>query len=295
MKHIYSILVVTFFIGCGNDSYYENKEKVRLLNAKESNQTVEVKAEKNTTSTPIVVKKPIKTTVAIDEKETKSPQIENEDNETHLKSIDTKMINLAEISKFDKEMAWKGFELESELKKLEIEQKSVIIANEKEIALAKIEQEKLLAQKRAVSDQKKAELEAQNLKEIELAKLESQKAIALNEKEVALAELEVNREQKDKELELYKLIAAVVAGLVILILLIIYMIHRRNKKIQLQLHEDELMHQKYMEASKQHNENLKKMLDIVTDEKIDKGIKKDIVRLLKDQGKQSDLIEHKKR
>ena len=58
MKYIYSVLVFTFFIGCGNDSYYENKEKVRLLNVKESNQTVEVKTEKNTTSTPIVVKKP---------------------------------------------------------------------------------------------------------------------------------------------------------------------------------------------------------------------------------------------
>ncbi len=212
-----------------------------------------------------------------------------------------------------------------------VKEKSI---HDKEIALAKIENEKIMAKEKALSQEKIAQVESQSQKEIELAKVESQKAIslnekelakeksihdkeialakletqelisenekkltetkALNEKEVALAKLASESQQNDKDLEFYKLIAMIVAGVLILILLVIYFIHRRNKAIELKLHEEELMHQKYLEASKQHNEHVKKMLDIVTDEKTDKGIKKEIVRLLKEQGKQGNLIEHKK-
>jgi hypothetical protein len=49
-----------------------------------------------------------------------------------------------------------------------------------------------------------------------------------------------------------------------------------------------------MEATKQHNENMRKMLDIIIDEQIDKDLKKDMIKLLKEEGKKGRMIEHKK-
>lgn len=373
MKYLsINLLLLSLFIGgCGNENYYERKEKARLLQQQELNGTskmsavqdvhfaekttaLEMDAEENkipeintsveslpersepVTSSP-TMRVPNSTEIAevADVSDPVSviavapvePEVKQEMNQTEE-------INVTVSPSFDQVMKEKSFTLESDLKRLEMEQKRALIDNEKAIALATLEKEKTIAQEQASLEEKKVELEALNQKEIELAKLASQKALSLhekemakekslydkevalakletqktiseneqklseskvvNDKEIALAKLEIEKEQKEKDLELYKIITAVVAGLVILILLIIYMMHRRNKKIELQLHEEELMQQKYMEASKQHNENLRKMLEIVTDEKTDKGIKKEIVRLLKDQGKQSDLIEHKK-
>lgn len=367
-----NLLLLSLFIGgCGNENYYERKEKARLLQQQELNGTSEMSAVQNEAlAEKTTVRKPEAEENNIPEINT---SVENLPTRSELVSSSPTMnvvgmTEIAEVSSisdpvsvtavtpveldmkqetnrteernvtvspsFDQVMKEKSFTLESDLKRLEMEQKKALMDNEQAIALATLEKEKAIAQEQVNLEQKKVELEALNQKEIELAKLASQKELSLHEKEmakekslyekevalakletqktiseneqklseskvvndqeIALAKLEIEKEQKEKDLELYKIITAVVAGLVILILLIIYMMHRRNKKIELQLHEEELMQQKYMEASKQHNENLRKMLEIVTDEKTDKGIKKEIVRLLKDQGKQSDLIEHKK-
>jgi hypothetical protein len=76
--------------------------------------------------------------------------------------------------------------------------------------------------------------------------------------------------------------------------LILYFINSRKRKNELKIHEDELRHKEYMEASRQHNEHIGKMLDVITDANADKGVKKEIVRLLKEQGKKGNLIEHKR-
>jgi type III secretory pathway component EscU len=92
----------------------------------------------------------------------------------------------------------------------------------------------------------------------------------------------------------YKMIAIAITSILVLGLLIVYFINRRKRNNELKMHQDELRHKEYMEASKQHNEHVKRMLDIITDESADKVVKKEVVRLLKEQGKKGNLIEHKR-
>jgi type III secretory pathway component EscU len=108
-----------------------------------------------------------------------------------------------------------------------------------------------------------------------------------SDKEIALAKLNSQKELADKNLIFYKMIAIAITALLVLGLLIIYFISRKKRINELKMHQDELRHKEYMEASKQHNEHVRKMLDIIIDESADKTVKKEVVRLLKEQGKKS--------
>jgi hypothetical protein len=82
--------------------------------------------------------------------------------------------------------------------------------------------------------------------------------------------------------------------LLLLVLLLLLWIHRKNKAQEAKMHEDTLRHEEFMQASQQHHEKITKMLDIVVDEKTDKNVKKELVKLLKDQGDGPALLEEKK-
>jgi len=192
------------------------------------------------------------------------------------------------------------------------ESQIAISKHKKELELAKLETQKILSQNNKEVAKDKTTID----KEIALAKIQSAKSLAedknrlskdeaLNDKEVALAKLKMEREialikeksqieGQDKKIKFYIMIALMVVGVILFIILIIYLIHRRNKKTELKLQEDGFRHEEYIEASKQHNEHVKKMLDIITDENADKAVKKEIVRLLKEQGKQGNLVEYKR-
>lgn len=70
------------------------------------------------------------------------------------------------------------------------------------------------------------------------------------------------------------------------ILLLVFLIHRRNQTLKTKMHEDELRHEAHMQESQQYHERINKTLEILVDESTDKGLKKELVRLLKDQGGQ---------
>lgn len=169
----------------------------------------------------------------------------------------------------------------------------------------------LLAELSAQSKWELMKLKSQHEKELTLARLNNQKEMEdsklAHEKEIQLATLEQNKEMvvaedamrvktQDKDNALYQMITLTTAAVVTLFIFILFLMHRRSKNIQIKLHQDELRHTEMIEANRQHNENVRKMLEIVADEHVDNGIKEELVRLLKDQEvyKQENLLlEHK--
>ena len=188
-----------------------------------------------------------------------------EENRTNNKSEN---ILLAELSAQSK---W-------ELMKLEAQHEKELKELEKEVALAKLHHQKEMESSKLA-----------NQKEMTLATLE-------NNKEMVLAQDEMRVKTQDKDHALYEMIALITAGVLILFLFVFFLMHRRTKNIEIQLHHDELRHKEMMEAKRQHHENIRKILEIIADEKSDKGIKEEMVLLLKDQKiliKENLLIEYK--
>jgi len=122
-----------------------------------------------------------------------------------------------------------------------------------------------------------------------IAAAENQRKIAV-EKERQQAAIIIQRDRS----ALYQqyLIAAVIA--LILIILLAYSIHRRNQTLKRALHEDQLRHKEYMLASQQQHERIQKTMEILASESTDKHLKKELVKLLKDQySEQPKLLKHK--
>jgi len=107
---------------------------------------------------------------------------------------------------------------------------------------------------------------------------ENQRKIAI-EKERQQATIIIERERAT----LYQqyLIAAVIVFM--LLILLVYVIHRRNQALKLKLHEDTLRHKEYMLIGQQQHERINKTLEILASESTDKVLKKELVKLLKDQ------------
>jgi hypothetical protein len=212
----------------------------------------------------------IKKNQALQIKEIEMTKLAQEQEIQKQKASDEKELSTIKLSNQQKiEMAKIASQKELEAKQKAIEEARVIY--EKEVALAKLKTQRELAQRQ------------------ERVKL----AEAKREKEVALATLKSEKINSDKRLEFYKMIAIIITGLIVFGLLILYFIVQRKRKNEIKLQENELRHKEYLEASKQHNEHVKRMLEIITDEGMDKGIKKEMMRLLKDQSSQANLIEHK--
>ncbi|MBU1667872.1 hypothetical protein KKC13_05590 [bacterium] len=212
-----------------------------------------------------LVGKEKKESIVEPEKSAKVEILHVEENRTALKSENFLLAELAAQAKW-------------ELIKLEAKQAKELKELDKEITLAQLNNQKEMESSKLANE-----------KEITLATLE-------NNKEIVIAEHDTRVKTQDKDNALYQLIAMITAGVLILFIFILFLMHRRSKNIEVKLHQDELRHKEMMEANKQHNENVRKMLEIVADENTDKGVKKEIVRLLKEQEVQKKatlLIEHK--
>jgi hypothetical protein len=322
-----SIFLLFVIVACGEQSF--KKADIRLLNSKKSNES-ELIIETNSSDSKEVVLNP---TIANMDRNSSTTETNESIALVVKESAKSDKIQLAELeAKLKAETLAMQSKHNISLKKLEADKAKLL--KEKEVALAKLESEKEIAKTKELNrkelslleleSQEKmviAKLESQkslskeqkeldkikslNDKEVALAKIQTQKDISKNEekialsravsdKEIAIARLQNERELADKNIAFYKMIAMMVVGLIVLLLLIVYFINSRKRKNELKIHEDELRHKEYMEASRQHNEHIGKMLDVITDANADKGVKKEIVRLLKDQGKKGTLIEYKR-
>jgi len=149
-----------------------------------------------------------------------------------------------------------------------------------------------IAKLNAQKEQKLKEMELKSKEE--LAKVELQKAKLESNKSITIANIEAKKEIKVKEEESsFKKIAIVIIGLIILLLAILKYLHSLSKRRhEANLKEKELQHEAYMQDIKSKHEHISKMLDIISDEKSDKEIKKSMTKLL-ERGK-SNILEHKR-
>ncbi len=170
-------------------------------------------------------------------------------------------------------------------------QKQTVLAPQ---PLTKIEEHIALTAMQAKHQETLSSIAAQKettLKQLELEKSKSadqtRQAIIASENQRKIA---IEKERQRSEIILEKEHSALyqqylIAGVILFILLIglIYLIHRRNQHLKLKLHEDELRHKEYMLSSRQHHERINKTLEILADQSTDKALKKELVKLLKDQ------------
>jgi hypothetical protein len=262
VKYILYILSIFLIVACGEQSF--DKSDVRLLNINKSSKS----------------------------KFTKESLDRNS-------SIDSnKSIAVSVVKK-----SLKSDELQ--LAELEIEAERAKLLKEKEVALAKLESDREIAKVKELNKKELSLLELKSQEKIALAKIKTQKDLSKNEEKVALsravtdrdiaiAQLKNQRELADKNISFYKMVVMMVVGLIVLILLIVYSINSKKRKSELKMHENELRHKEYMETTKQQNEHIGKMLDVIIDENADSGIKKEIVQLLREQEEKGNLIEYKK-
>ena len=176
-----------------------------------------------------------------------------------------------------------------------LELQKLIGANQ--VTLAKIEAEKvqqlksLELEQSKVKAQEAAALQESKLayeKELQSMKLEQEKALTMAQEKRLLS-------NQDNQNRFYQTVLIVGTLLVLLVLLLLLWIHRKNKAQEAKMHEETLRHEEFMQASQQHHEKITKMLDIVVDEKTDKNVKKELVKLLKEQGGEAPaLLENKK-
>ena len=157
-----------------------------------------------------------------------------------------------------------------------------------EIEARKAERLKQLEARRAETVARLEAQKQQKLKAIELQKIQNTNAAnAEIAKARARTDLAIEKERQARETARQKeqiafnrqlLIAGVTVTL--LLMLLLYLLYRHRKAHQRDLHEKELHHRAWLEASRQHHEKVTKVLDILADETTDKTVKKELTKLL---------------
>lgn len=164
---------------------------------------------------------------------------------------------------------------QKKLSRLQDKLKLEELKNKHQERLASIEAQK--ATKVKELEVQKSQIESNS--KIVLSSQEQQSKIILQEKKAAFESVAF----KDRNIT-RRLYLAVGAGLLLMLILLYIVIHSKNQKLKAKIHESELKHKEYMQESKQHHERINKTLEIIANEKTDKTLKKDLVRLLKHQG-----------
>ena len=160
-----------------------------------------------------------------------------------------------------------------------------------EIEARKTERLKKLETERAIAAARIKAETAQTVKNIELKQAQSTNtANARIAAAKAQADIAAEKERQktalarqQEEIAFYRQILIAGVALLFLLMLLIYLLYRHRQSLKLKLHEDQLRQQAWLESSRQHHEKVTKLLEIIADEGVDKGVKKELTKLLKDQ------------
>ena len=161
-----------------------------------------------------------------------------------------------------------------------------------EIEARKAERLKKLETQRAMTV---ARIEAEKAGKLKQFELEQSKSTNAAQAQIAQAKAaaEIVREQERQKTALARQKETIafyrqllIAGMIVLLLLmlLVYLLYRHRQSLNAKLHDDQLRHQAYLEASRQHHEKVTKLLEIIANEGTDKHLKKELTRLLKEQG-----------
>lgn len=156
-------------------------------------------------------------------------------------------------------------------------------AYQKEIDLAKLKSNENL---------EIAKIEARSREEVKRIESEALKAKSLADKEVGLqaqktqSEIAQLKEQtvvqtQDKDIAFNKIVLIVAALLAALMLLVYFLIHRKNKLHEMRLQEERLKHEASMQENAHRHQKIEKMLDIIADKDLTEETKGALVGILK--------------
>lgn len=132
-----------------------------------------------------------------------------------------------------------------------------------------------------------SKIEAQN--KLEIAKVEAnnlmeiQKVKSATTKEIALADAKIKSE--DTKVTIY--IATIVGFLIFVLIVIIYLNSKKNREMNLKLHQAKLKQEKEIADRDLEEKRLQMMIDLVTNDKLPKEMQEELVSLM---GKKSNLI-----
>jgi len=135
------------------------------------------------------------------------------------------------------------------------------------------------------------------LLQLEQIKIQSstQQSISASEYE-SRAIIEQARQQHEssqarEDAGLYRQYFYGIIAILFTLMLLVYLIHKRNQTLKAKLHEDELKHKIHMQESQQYHDRINKTLEILADDTTNENLKTELIGLLKDQnGHQAKLL-----
>jgi len=174
-----------------------------------------------------------------------------------------------------------------------------------ELSVVKVNNEHILNLKSKDIELSKAAVDGKvSMAEIELKKiLESEKTKQLIQNQThseALLENK-NRYEQDKrdalfakdELEFYKIIAAIVGFLLLLLIFVIYFFKKMGEVNKLKMNENELTHQMQLKMLEHQSQNFDKMLELVSSGKLSENVEKELLGNIRDSQKKTLIFDEK--
>ncbi len=182
------------------------------------------------------------------------------------------------------------------IKPVQISQKERLekLNKESKLQMAKLQaqKEQNLAQIKAKNEQKLKELELEKTKEIKEQETKQKQIEANNSIELAKINSQKMVEVKEKEIGLYKLLTVAALFVAFAWLIILYLRHLAKQKHEAALKEQEYNFKAHIKETELKHENIGKMLEIISSEKSDPAVKKEITKIL--SYNKGNLIEHRK-
>lgn len=193
------------------------------------------------------------------------------------------------------------------IKKNQIVQKSLQIPKESQKErILKIDYKNKIALEELKNRQQEQLATINAHKEEQLKKLEVEKAKTLQTEKTKQTAIEANKSiqlaqisqktalaEKEKEISLYKIVSFLLLLLLILWLILRYINQHAKRKHEAYLKEQAYNFEAFKHEAEMKHKNIHKMLEIISDDKSDPSIKKEITKILSHN--KSSLIEHKKR
>lgn len=145
-----------------------------------------------------------------------------------------------------------------------------------------------------------AKIELQKIQEKESSKqslqykMQEKELQKINNDQILAQELEQNRVLlKKEELEIYKIVVAIVGFLIIVILLIFYLLRKSAQDKKAKLAEEEQKQKMNFKIMKEQSKNLDKMLQVITQKDLSNNIEKEILNTIKESQKRTLIFEER--
>ena len=296
------ILAVLFFSGCSE----VDSEKLKALNSDK-----EKMSEHNETN---ITEKSLDTILKVEENITQEqdiltiiekntiPPLEKNVTDTNISILPIVKTNLNPEQKY--KLALAEIQKDIKLAQTSIDHNIAIATlqndQRQEIKIKEIQKELEVSKNSAQNRLDLAKLELQKAQDIEktkqltFANTHQKELEEAKNKQILAQEEEQNRVLlKQKELEFYKIAAAIIGFLLLMVLLIFYFLRKSAQDKKAKIHQDELNQQMQFKVMEEQGKNLDKMLEIVTSKELSSNVEKEILNSIKESQKKTLIFEEK--